>query len=251
MALSGKIVGAGVVAMSLTACAGSGDFGRAKPNEFSFLKDVGGEISTLVAPGGVSTDLPMTAEEIQLRVLADNIKVQTAPERSIFDQLSLSEPVPHDEKSYYLLLRQKYAESGVALLNAFGNDVMRDVTMVDQISGLSISVTGADALRLSLVSDAMAANRAAFSDAVDVILRVENNGEVIDHTVDLMAERLKAYRTALEQAAFDIPERDLIAVIDEAIDMLDISVSNIREDAARHRAVRGELFARRSSDLPV
>lgn len=251
MRLIVKIIGTGLTAVSLSACAGQADFGRTKPNEFSILSDLGNQVASLGGSSEAVVGLPMTAEEEQLRILAGNINFQTAADLTILERLALVTPEETGERSYYLRLRKTHGESGVSLLNAFGNDVMRDVTMVDQVSGLSIAVTGADAMRLSLVSDAMAANSAAFSDAVDVILRVEDNGKVIDQTVDLMSNRLVGYRVALEQAAFDIPERDLIATIDEALNFLEASVADIKVDAARHRAVRGELFARRSADLPV
>jgi hypothetical protein len=251
MRVFGKILGTGLSALALAACAGGADFGRTKPTEFSFLSDLGTQVASIVTTSESENNLPMTEEEKQLRVLAHNIDVQTAQDNSLFDRLSFGAKVEPSDKSYYLQLRRKHDVSGVGLLNAFGNDVMRDVTMVEQMSGLSIFVTGADAMRLSLVSDAMAADSAAFSDAIDVILRVEDNGKVIDQTVDLMTQRLREYRVALEQAAFDIPERDVISVIGEALDMLEASVADIQDDAARHRAVRGELFARRSADLPV
>jgi len=251
MRLINKIIGTGLTAVSLTACAGQADFGRNKPNEFSILSNLGNQVASLGGPSEAAVGLPMTAEEEQLRVLAENINFKTAADLTILERLAFTTSEVTSEKSYYLQLRKSHGESGVSLLNAFGNDVMRDVTMVDQVSGLSIAVTGADAMRLSLVSDAMAADSAAFSDAVDVILRVEDNGKVIDQTVDLMSERLVGYRVALDQAAFDIPERDLIATIGEALHLLEASVADIKLDAARHRAVRGELFARRSADLPV
>ena len=256
MAHRANILGTGLLtpalALVLAGCAGQADLGRTKPNEFSFLSGLGDNVANLVEPAGPADDLPMTAEELQLRTIAQTINDQTA-ERQPDVLQRLLQPTDHtdDEKSYYHRLRRIHAASGTSLLHAFGNDVLRDVTMIDQFANLSIAVTAADALRLSLVRAAMEEDRAAFSDAVDVVLRVEDNGKVIDEMVRGMSERFVEYRVALEQSAFDIPERDLIATINEALVMLDKSIEGIKGDAARHRAVRGELFGRRSADLPV
>jgi len=229
-----KILGTGLTAVSLMACAGQGDLGRAKPGELSFVKELGSQLTAMVKPDP-ENGLPMTAEEYQLRTLAGNInRSLDGPASNFFESLSVLKPGDAGDKAYYQRLLRLHSQSGVSLLNAFGNDVMRDVTMVDQFAGLSIAVTGADALRLSLVREAMSANSAAFSDAVDVVLRVEDNGNVMDQTVDLLDQRLVEYRVALEQAAFDIPERNLIATIAEVLNLLNESVKGIKEDAARH-----------------
>lgn len=246
-----KILGTGLTVASLLGCAGQGDLGRTKPNEFSFVGGLGDQLAVLINPD-LTNGLPLTDEEQQLRTLAGNIDghVDTSS-TNLLERFSILKTEDVGDKAYYRFLLQAHSESGVGLLNTFGNDAMRDVTMADQFASLSIAVTGADAQRLSLVRGAMAANSAVFSDAVDVVLRVEGNGNVIDQTVDLLDQRLVEYRVALEQAAFDIPERDLIATIEEVLNMLEGSIDGIREDAARHRAVRGELFGRRSSELPV
>lgn len=246
-----RILGTGLTAASLMACAGQGDLGRTKPSELSVVSGLAGQLTALINPDPAN-GLPMTAEEQQLRTLADNIDAHI--DRSgpgILERLAILEPENVGDRAYYLRLLKTNSESGIGLLNTFGNDAMRDVTMADQFASLSLAVTGADALRLSLVRDAMSANSAVFSDAVDVILRVEDNGNVIDQTIDLLDQRLIEYRVALEQAAFDIPERDLIDTIAEVLDMLDESIKDVKEDGARHRAVRGELFGRRSAELPV
>eukprot|EP00439_Symbiodinium_sp_Y106_P088988 s1_g1524.t1 len=248
-----QILGTGLLTLSLTACAGQADLGRTKPNEFSFLSDLSKHVVSLAEQGNPSADLPMTAEEQQLRTIAQTIKDQTADRApGLVERIFAESQMANDEKVYYRTLRKAHAESGSSLLHAFGNDVLRDVAMIDQFANLSIAVTAADALRLALVREAMEADSAAFSDAVDVVLRVEENGKVIDDMADRMATRYIEYRVALEQSAFDIPERDLIATIDEALVMLEKSIEGIKGDAARHRAVRGELFGRRSAaDLPV
>lgn len=252
MAHRANILGTGLLTLSLTACAGQADLGRTKPNEFSFLSAIGDNVSNLIEPAGPADDLPMTAEEQQLRTIAQTIDDQaTVSEPDVFERLLQPDAEPDNEKSYYRRLRQIHASSGASLLHAFGNDVLRDVAMIDQFANLSIAVTSADALRLALVREAMETDSAAFSDAVDVVLRVEDNGKVIDDMAEMMRDRFVKYRVALEQSAFDIPERDLIATIDEALGMLEKSVAGIIGDAARHRAVRGELFGRRSADLPV
>ncbi len=248
-----QIFGTGLLTLSLAACAGQADLGRTKPNEFSFLSDLSKHVANLGEPGNPAADLPMTAEEEQLRTIAQTIKDQTADRApGLVERIFSEAPRALDQKAYYRALRKSHAESGTSLLHAFGNDVLRDVAMIDQFANLSIAVTAADALRLALVREAMEADSAAFSDAADVVLRVEDNGKVIDEMADRMSTRYLEYRVALEQSAFDIPERDLIATIDKALSMLEKSVEGIKGDAARHRAVRGELFGRRSAqDLPV
>jgi len=246
-----KILGTGLTAASLMACAGQGDLGRTKPSEFSFVSGLGDQLAVLINPDPTN-GLPMTDEEQQLRTLAGNIDAHAdTSSTSLLERLSILQTEDVGDKAYYRFLLSAHSESGVGMLHTFGNDAMRDVTMADQFASLSIAVTGADAQRLSLVRDAMAANSAVFSDAVDVVLRVEDNGNVIDQTIELLDQRLVEYRVALEQAAFDIPERDLIATIKEVLDMLEESIEGVREDAARHRAVRGELFGRRSAERPV
>lgn len=248
-----QILGTGLLTLCLVACAGQADLGRTQPNEFSFLSSLGDRVAGLSEPASAAADLPLTAEEAQLRTIADTINDQAADrEPDLVDRLLHGAEEAEDEKAYYHTLRRVHAASGTSMLHAFGNDVLRDVTMIDQFANLSIAVTAADALRLALVREAMEANRAAFSDAVDVVLRVEENGKVIDDMADRMSRRYVEYRVALEQSAFDIPERDLIATIDEALVLLEKSIEGIKGDAARHRAVRGELFGRRSAtDLPV
>ncbi len=248
-----QILGTGLLTLSLTACAGQADLGRTKPNEFSFLSSLGDQVTRLTEPASAAANLPLTAEEAQLRTIAETIKDQTADrEPDLVERIFQGAEKAEDQRAYYLTLRRQHAASGTSLLHAFGNDVLRDVAMIDQFANLSIAVTAADALRLALVREAMEADSAAFSDAVDVVLRVEENGKVIDDMADRMANRYVEYRVALEQSAFDIPERDLIATIDKALVMLEKSIEGIKGDAARHRAVRGELFGRRSAeDLPV
>lgn len=241
-------------ALALASCAGQGDFGRDKPNEFSFLKDVGDRLSATAAAGNAARALPMTAEETQIRTLISNVGRQASLNEGSFlarlarDAARAQTGVAPD---YYATLRDIHRDSGVSLLNAFGNDVLRDIAMVDQFARLSVGVTRADANRLGLVRIAMESDQAAFSDAVGVVLRVEENGKVIDQMADLMAGRLDQYAHALELAAFEVPEDGLVATIAEALKVLTKSVKGVREDAAEHRAVRGELFARRSSDLPI
>lgn len=248
-----RILGTGLLTLSLGACAGQADLGRTKPNEFSFLSDLADRVVSLSKPENAAADLPLTAEEAQLRTIADTIEDQAIARRpDLVDRILHGAEEAEDDKVYYHALRRTHAASGTSLLHAFGNDVLRDVAMIDQFANLSIAVTAADALRLSLVREAMEANSAAFSDAVDVVLRVEENGTLIDDMADRMSARYVEYRVALEQSAFDIPERDLIATINEALVMLEKSIEGIKGDAARHRAVRGELFGRRSAaDLPV
>jgi len=247
-----NILGTGLLTLSLTACAGQADLGRTKPNEFSFLSDLSDKVANLVEPAGPADDLPMTAEELQLRTIAQTINSQTVErEPDVLQRLLQPADMEAGEKAYYQRLRRVHVASGTSLLHAFGNDVLRDVAMIDQFANLSIAVTAADALRLSLVRAAMESDSAAFSDAVDVVLRVEDNGKVLDDMASMMSERFSEYRVALEQSALDIPERDLIATIGEAIGMLEKSIRGIKGDAARHRAVRGELFGRRSADRPV
>ncbi len=248
-----QILGTGLLTLSLAACAGQADLGRTKPNEFSFLSDLSKHVVSLTETGSPAASLPMTAEEEQLRTIAQTIEDQASDRTpGLVERIFSETHTAEDEKAYYRALRRAHAESGSSLLHAFGNDVLRDVAMIDQFANLSIAVTAADALRLALVREAMEADSAAFSDAVDVVLRVEENGKVIDDMADRMSTRYLEYRVALEQSAFDIPERDLIATIDKALGMLEESVEGIKGDAARHRAVRGELFGRRSAaDLPV
>lgn len=249
----GHILGTGLLTLALSGCAGQADLGRTKPNEFSFLSSLGDRVAELAGPKSPAADLPLTAEEAQLRTIADTIDDQvTKHGPDLFDRILQTAETEDDGKAYYRALRRSHAASGTSLLHAFGNDVLRDIAMIDQFANLSIAVTAADALRLALVREAMEADSAAFSDAVDVVLRVEENGNVIDDMADRMSARYVEYRIALEQSAFDIPERDLIATIDEALVMLEKSIEGIKGDAARHRAVRGELFGRRSAaDLPV
>ncbi len=244
-----------VCALALAGCAGKGDFGRAKPNEFSIFEGIGNQIAAQSAGRHSTENLPMTAEEAQIRVLIGNVGRQASlDDEGLFERLVRQAEQAQgsgEEPDYYPTLRRIHRESGVSLLNAFGNDVLRDIAMVDQFARLSVGVTRADAERLGLVRIAMESDRAAFSDAVDVVLRVEENGKVIDQMVALMAGRLDQYAQALELAAFEVPEQGLVDTIAEALKVLTVSVKGIREDAARHRAVRGELFARRSSDLPI
>ncbi|WOF73343.1 hypothetical protein QMT40_000973 [Parvibaculaceae bacterium PLY_AMNH_Bact1] len=248
-----QILGTGLLTLSLVACAGQADLGRTKTNELSFFTDLGDRVVQLAERANASANLPLTAEEAQLRTIARTIDTQAAQRRpDLLSRLIQGPEAADGEKSYYLALRQAHANSGASLLHAFGNDVLRDVAMIDQFANLSIAVTSADSLRLALVREAMEADSAVFSDAVDVVLRVEENGKVIDDMADEMSVRYAKYRIALEQSAFDIPERDLIATVDQALVMLEKSIEGIKGDAARHRAVRGELFGRRSAaDRPV
>lgn len=248
----GKILGVSLSAAGLAACAGQGDFGRDKPNEFSLLEDLSDRVASFTRPADPAAGLPMTQEEQQLRNLAATVREATKfRQADLLERIFAVEPEDPGDKAYYLHLRKVHADSGVGLLNGFGNDVLRDIAMIDQFARLSVAVVESDGLRLDLVRLAMEQDKAAFSDAVDVILRVEDNGKTIDRMADLMTARLRGYRVALEQAAFDIPEQDLLATIAEAIDIMAVSVAGIESDAVRHRAVRGELFGRRSSDLPV
>ncbi|MEQ9520064.1 MAG: hypothetical protein RLN89_11570 [Parvibaculum sp.] len=241
-------------ALTLAACAGKGDFGRSKTHEFSFLEDLGDKIIADANETDAIDTLPMTAEETQIRTLMSNVGRQASLDAGGFLERMVRKAEraqAEEETEYYQTLRHIHRDSGVSLLNAFGNDVLRDIALVDQFARLSVGVTRADAERLGLVRLAMENNRAAFSDAVGVVLRVEDNGKVIDQMADLMAGRLDQYAEALELAAFEVPEQGLVDTVAEALKLLTTSVKGVREDATRHRAIRGELFARRSSDLPI
>ena len=118
-----QILGTGLLTLSLVACAGQADLGRTKPNEFSFLTSLGDKVAGLSEPANAAADLPLTAEETQLRTIAETINDQAVDrEPGLFDRILHGVENAEDEKAYYHTLRRVHAASGTSLLHAFGND---------------------------------------------------------------------------------------------------------------------------------
>lgn len=247
MAHSIRSLTAVALALSLGACAAKPDFGRTGRHELSFVEDAARYLDRQTQDRAELPELPMSNGEQEMRLLLSLFEEDPLATRNVISGTGRETDVP----DYYAALRVRHADSGSSLLNEFGNRLLKDRALLEQFARTSVDVTAGDAQRLGVVRDAMAEDRAAFTDAVDVLLLVEDNGRVMDRMVDLVDVRIAAYRLSLQRAALDMPDGQKIGAIEEALEHLERSAAGVRGDAIQHRAVQGELFGRQVAEQAI
>ncbi|MCE9649571.1 MAG: hypothetical protein K8R18_08115 [Parvibaculum sp.] len=230
---------AACAALCLTACAQEPDLGRYKPSAFQRINAV------FSSPERDGAMLPPTDAEVELGLTAANL-VSERPAREDDRLASLTnmmgtEIVAPPSLGYYMRLRAHHPTGLTALINAIADDVTSDTMLMEQFAPICERVNDADRERADALVGAPSSattvaqeNPASFAT---VRARLENNGRLIDTVADTLARRLVSYRTALAHARLDAPVPDRLAVVAEAIRLMDERLVLLERDAVRHQAI--------------
>lgn len=245
--------GAALLALTLGACTG-GDYGRQARGFEGTAARVWASLPELAREQREESSLALTGGEAGLRATADQIGAPKAGSTE-HDPLGIAKlervlsdvQAPEDPETYYRFMARTYQDVPEALLFAMAAHLAEDRDMTSRFARQTGEIIEADRARLAALaaagSEAALGRRAMVDGAVDVLRRVDENGQAMDETITVLNHRIASYRHALVRARLAVPGHAQLMVIEDEIGALEEAVMGLELDASRHGALMQALFA--------
>lgn len=245
--------GTALLALTLGACTG-GDYGRQARGFEGTAARVWSSLPELAGERREESALALTGGESGLRATAEQIAEPKAGSTE-HDPLGIAKlervlsdvQAPEDPETYYQFMARTYQDVPEAMLFAMAAHLAEDRDMTSRFARQAGEIIEADRARLAALaaagSEAALGRRAMVDGAVDVLRRVDENGEAMDETITVLNHRIASYRHALVRARLAVPGHAQLMVIVDEIGALEEAVMGLELDASRHGALMQALFA--------
>ena len=241
-------------AVALSGCVQQADLGRGTAGGF------GDTLMTLVEQlpfdafdPKKESRLPLSNDEVQQRAMAEQLvrPKRTSDGQELLIALNLlmskavdephSEHVSGEEKEYYENMRQMHYDSPTGLLIAMHTHIREDMLLMDNFMPINMRVTGADLYRLEVMGH-LALSKALdrsdkISEAVELMLRIDENAVVMDSTMHEMVFRVKSYQHALLMTTATVAQPAKLLSVEQTLKDLVDRVSTLAGQRNRHSAM--------------
>lgn len=240
-----------VGALALSGCVQQADLGRATTGGF------GDTVVSLVEhlPFDVlspkkNSRLPLSNDEIQQRAMAEQLvrPKRTSDQEEVLVALNLlisdgvDEPqakhIAGEEKEYYENMRQMHNDSPTGLLIAMHTHIREDLLLMDNFMPINMRITGADLYRLEVMGRLARSKALERSDkvaeAVELMLRIDENATVMDSTLQEMVFRVSAYQHALVMATATVAQPAKLLNVEQTLKDLAGRVTHLAGQRQRH-----------------
>ena len=188
------------VALGLTACVETGDFGRRKPGPLAALTPPD------LAPQRALSDSSLTADERELRQRAFAL-VRNARPVPLFAPLylpdALDREIGPDPDLYYVALAGVPDQSPEARYRRLQSDILSDLDLIPKFRTVACRIAVADRGRLAAAKVAPALTDAERADAETRVLQNAAWGEAVEQA---LPRRADAYHVALERLVTASPD---------------------------------------------
>ena len=243
----GSVLTTLMVALMLAGCAPKGDLGRGTTGGSMTWAGLKAKVPFLSEERPKSAT-ELTEDEKALRRMGDDLLASPLP--------LLMDPLGTDaffgtetdaEDNYFKALRLAHIDSPDSLLASFSEQVALDIWRAREFNKLSRRVAMTDDARLSIVRENSATTKLArdhfVTGGVNVLLRADENGTVVEETAKGLKERLAGYRYALARAKLEIYQPGKLAEIEQRIGALAELQTGLETAATRYTEIVQGFFA--------
>lgn len=243
-----------VGAIALSGCVQQADLGRATTGGFGdTLMSLVDRLPFDAFDTKKESRLSLSNDEIEQRAMAEQLirPKRTSNEEELLVAFNLlfsnavDEPQPKhmlgEEKEYYESMRQLHTDSPTGLLVALHTHIREDMLLMDNFMPINMRVTGADLYRLEVMGH-LARSKALdrsdkISEAVELMLRIDENAIVMDRTFQEMIFRVSAYQHALLMTTVTVAQPAKLLSIEQTLKDLANRVTQLAGQRNRHSAM--------------
>ncbi len=213
-----------IFAVVLSACTEVGDFDRPKISIRETASNFTVNSDTAAYAEQNYSDYTLTYKEERMRSLGYRLIQPLGVEpryRDVITSLRYTEagfaqrPLSNGDQ-YYEYLRQDRRRYEDALWNKLIDDIQDDADSAQRFTAAAERVAEQDARRLEIFSN----RNNSLPDDDDMMARVEENSEFIELVTNALADRISAYRQAIERAELESPS-DLVFTARSKMDSLE------------------------------
>jgi hypothetical protein len=236
------------LACLLGACAEKGDLGRVRPGPFPTDRAASIGAATARASGEAASIYPLTEDEKLLRNLAYGL-IAPPMERDVWDRILTElqrtgaltyQPATFDTTAYATKLMTTPYRSATARYGRLIEDVRDDLVRLEQFAAVAHRVVDMDRKREKSLGYVSTLSGEEWANAMR---RIGENAVIVGWVQRCLAERVGAYRFALERLVIATPLPAAIEA-ERAIGELDRRVAAMASSEPRNRvSVRAPLSA--------
>ncbi|MBV1886812.1 MAG: hypothetical protein KUG61_07005 [Parvibaculaceae bacterium] len=235
----------------LTGCVQQADLGRATTGGIGdTLMAVVDQLPFDVFDPAKESRLPLSNDEIQQRTMAEQLvrpkRTSDGEELLVALNLLIADSVDEaqrahaagEEKEYYESLRRAYDNSPTGLLIALHTHIREDMLLMDNFMPINMRITGADLYRLEVMghlAHSKALDRSdKVAEAVELMLRIDENAIVMDSALQEMVFRVNAYKHALLMTTATVAQPAKLLSVEQTLKDLAGRVAKLAGQRQRH-----------------
>ncbi len=241
-------------AIALSGCVQQADLGRATTGGFGdTLIALVDQLPFDAFDPQKESRLALSNDEVQQRAMAEQLirPKRTSNEEELLVALNLlvSDPVDEpqskhisgEEKEYYEHMRQLHNDSPTGLLIAMHTHIREDRVLIDNFMPINMRITGADLYRLEVMGHLARSNALdrtdKVSEAVELMLRIDENATVMDSALQEMIFRVSSYQHALLMTTATVAQPAKLLSVEQTLKGLANRVAQLAGQRRRHSSM--------------